>query len=100
MPLPFSFKQAPDGSFDCYDDLNHSNISIRGIIGLIIKNHKDRAAACTNEGQKKKLEHLAGEWERFAEVMAESKTKEEFMTNSREMFPRLIESFIVWELYK
>lgn len=100
MPLPFNFKQTPDGSFDCYDDLNRSNISIRGIIDLIIKHHKDKAAACTDEGQKKKLEHLAAEWERFAAVMATAKSKDEFITNSREMFPRLIESFLVWELYK
>lgn len=99
MPLPFNFKQAADGSFDAYDDLNRSNISILGIINLIIKYHKDKAAAATDERTRHDMQKQAAEWERFAAVMAESKTKDEFIKNSAELMPRLTESFLVWSLY-
>lgn len=100
MPHPFNFKQGADGSFDCYDDLNRSNISIRGIIDLIVKHHKEQAATAPDDAERQKWARLAAEWERFAAVMAESKTKDEFISNSREMFPRLIESFLVWHTHR
>ena len=99
MPFPFKFKQADDGSIDCYDALNRSGLSIRGIIDHIVKYHKEQAEAATDANQKKKLEHQAAEWVSFAEVMAAAKNKDEFIKNSAELLPRLTESFIVWSLY-
>ncbi|OPZ54372.1 MAG: hypothetical protein BWY90_00111 [Deltaproteobacteria bacterium ADurb.BinA014] len=89
--MSFKFTRDDTGAYDCLDK---SGLSIREVIAMIVKYHREQAAAATGE-DKAKLLKLADDWGRFAQVMSNARTVDDFIVNSRELLPRLIDSFII-----